>query len=79
MSRKGCGFCERLTIAEWCRTKGWHNRYGARLVSESIRDGEREPRGTIMYGTRPLRFCPECGVLISRRLRQIRNGGEAEK
>jgi len=78
MSRKECGFCVSLEIAERCRAEGMHNRYGARLVSESIRDGEREPRGTIMYGTRPLRFCPECGVLISRRLRQIRNGGEAK-
>lgn len=78
MSRMGCGFCESLESAERCRTEGWHNRYGAKLVSESIRDGAREPRGTIVYGTRPLRFCPECGALISRRLRQIRNGGEAE-
>ena len=78
MSRKGCGFCESLEIAEQFTAEGMHNRYGAKLVSKSIRDGEREPRGTIVYGTRPLRFCPECGALISRRLRQIRNGGEAE-
>lgn len=80
MSRKGCGFCESLEIAERCRAEGWHNRYGAKLVKQSIRDGEREPRGTIVYdGTRPLRFCPECGAKIAGRLREIRSAAGKEK
>lgn len=79
MTERLCGFCESLEIAERCRVEDWHNRYGAKLVAESVRDNEKQARGTVAYGTRPLRFCPECGAKIAGRLRQIRNGGEAEK
>lgn len=77
MSRTGCGFCESLEIAERCRAEGWHNRYGAKLVTESVRDGEKQARGTVVYGTRPLRFCPECGAKIAGRLREIREAARA--